>query len=90
VTSIHRSVKRITIEDSIYEKGKKRLIIAKLGPKDIITFRLHGCRFWTDGLPLKDLYWQALKRTVQRRWQEENEKRKADGKRPKKKPTLLR
>ncbi len=90
MTSIRKAVKRITHEETVFEKGKNRRIIAKLGSGDCISFRLLGTRFWTDPLSVKDLYWNALKRTVSRTWKEENDKRKAVGRRLKKRPTILR
>ncbi len=90
MTSIRKAVQRITEDATIFDKGKNRQIIAKLGPGDTIEFRLKGMRGFNDPLELKELFWISLKRTTQRRWTEENKKRQAEGRRPLKKPSSLR
>jgi hypothetical protein len=90
MTSIRKYVRRITVTETIRERGKDRRIIARLGPGDSIVFRLHGTRLITDELSIKELYWIALKRTVKRTWETENKKRKELGRRLLGRPTLLR
>lgn len=92
MTSIRKHVQRVTETETIWEQGKNRKIVARLGPADVVTFRLVGHRRtnFTDGISLKELYWIALKRTVQRRWEEDNKRRKDLGQKPRRKPTVLR
>jgi hypothetical protein len=90
MTSIRRYVRRITVTETIRERGKEKRIIARLGPGDSIVFRLYGNHFVTDELSIRELYWIALKRTVKRKWETENKKRKDAGRRLLKRPTLLR
>lgn len=92
MTSIRKWVQRFTEDDTIYEQGKNRKIIVRLGPADIVQFRLAGrCKSsFTDGIAIKELFWVALKRTVERQWKAKNKEREAHGKRPLKRPTILR
>jgi hypothetical protein len=90
MTSIRKHVQRITETETVRERGKDRRIITRLGPGDAVVFRLYATRFITDGLSIKELYWIALKRTVRRLWEEDNKRRKDLGKKPRRKPTLLR
>jgi len=86
MTDTSKPVVRRTRTDTVFEKGKHRRIVARLGEGDVVSFRLEGTRFWTDPLELKSLFWKAITSTVNRLLHEKNEKRRLEGKRPLKKP----
>lgn len=89
MTNTEKVVIRRTTADTIFDRGKHRRIIVAVGggkDPDLIRFRLEGLRDQTDGLSLKELFWLDFKRTVTRRWEEANAKRKAEGRRRLKKP----
>lgn len=93
ISTTDKPVRRRTTVDTIFDKGKHRRIIIMVGggkDPDIVRFRLDGLRDVTDGVSLKELFWLDFKRTTMRRWETENEKRKADGKRRLKRPTFLK
>ena len=86
MTDTSKPVIRRTRLDTIFEKGKHRRIVARLGEGDDVSFRLEGMKDWSDPLELKALCWRAIHLTANRKWSERNAKRKELGLRALKKP----
>jgi hypothetical protein len=90
MTDTSKPVTRRTRTDTVFDKGKQRRVIIRVGRGDVVSFRLEGLQFWTDPVEIRNLFWPAMYRTANRIWHEKNEKRKQAGQRPLKKPKCLK
>ena len=90
MTPTTKPVQRVSHSDTIYDRGKRRKIVVRIGPGDVVSFRLIGLRDgFTDGLALKELYVRAVNRTVTRKYLERCKSAEAAGKKKPKKPVML-